>query len=291
MMTDYFSSIRLSTSRWASPLWQHSHVRNPAMKILTSAFLRALCLVVLVLPGISSAQQKTIVQLQTELVSSWLVTVEGEERTRTLRISGASQKSGDELLLEAVYGWTDGNHTAISASLVQSGQDVKLLFTTQPGSKVAALQTSNGIFEGTFTATNGTIKPVKIEKVSDESLQARIAAAKARTAGVIVEPGPNVPKECAAFSGRWTGDWPYYGRKWLWVVEVSANCVAKCRGTTTSAAPSTYQSCEIKDNVLVYQKQDGKEYYEHRGDELWARYVYSGGQNNAVYRKLKPGEN
>ncbi len=260
------------------------------MKIVASAFLRAFCLIVLVLPGISSAQ-KTITQLQTELLSSWLVTVEGEDRTRTLRISGASAKSDGTLLLEAVYGWSDENQTPVTASLIQSGQDVKLLFTTQPGSKVATVQTSNETFEGTFTATNGSVSRVKIEKVSDEALQTRIAAAKTRAAGMIVEPGPDVPKECAAFSGRWTGRWPYYSQTWLWVVEVGANCVAKCMSWSTSAVPNTFQSCEIKNNVLVRQKPDGMEHYALRGDELWARYVYSGGQNNAVFRRLKPGEN
>lgn len=260
------------------------------MKTIASAFLRAFCLIVLVSPGISSAQQKTLAQLQTEVVSSWVVTVEGESRTRTLKISGASQESNDTLLLDAVYGWTDGNQTPISASFVQSGQEVKLLLTTQPGSKVTATQTSNGIFEGTFTPTNGTPKPVKVQKVSGEELQAKITAAKASRAAVIVEPGPDVPKDCAAFSGRWTGNWPYYGQTWLWVAEVSVSCVAKCNSLSTLDIPNRFQSCDIKDKVLVRQKTDGAEYYELRGDALWARYVYSGGQNNAVFRKLKPGE-
>jgi len=261
------------------------------MKTIACGFLRAFCLIVLVLPGFSSAQQKAIAQLQTELISSWLVTVEGEDRTRTLQIIGATQKSDDALILDAVYGWTDRNQTAISASVVQSGKDVKLLFTTQRGSKVATVQASNGTFEGNITATNGTVKPVKIERVSDESLQARITAITASSAvGVFVYPDSDVPKECGAFFGRWTGRWPRYGQTWLWVVEVGANCVAKCMSWTTAAVPNTFQSCDIKNNVLMREKTDGIEYYELRGDEIWARYSFSGGQNNTVFRKLKPGE-
>ena len=262
------------------------------MNTISSVFVRAFCLIFLVFPGISSAQQKTLAQLQTEVLSSWLVTVAGESRTRTLKISRASQESDDTLLLDAVYGWTDENQTPIAASLILSGQDVKLSFTTQPGTKVAATQTSSGVFEGTFTLPKGTVKSVKIEKVSEEALQAKISAAKAsRAAALIVAPGPDVPKDCAAFSGRWTGNWPNYGRTWLWVVEVGANCVAKCTNTGSSNAPKSFQACNIKGKVLERQKPDGAEYYEVHGDELWARYVYSRGQNNAVFWKLKPGEN
>ena len=259
------------------------------MKTIASVLLRSFFVIVLVLPGISSAQQKTLTQLQTEVISSWIVTPEGEKRTRTLKISGASQKPDDTLLLDAVYGWTDGNQTPISASIVQSGQEVKLLFTTQPGSKVTATQTSNGVFEGTFVTTNGAAKPVKIQKVSEEELQTKIAAAKATRTVAIVAPGPDVPKDCAAFSGRWTGEWPNYGQTWLWVVEIDANCVAKCINWNSSV-PTRFESCPIKDNVLVRTKTDGAEYYEVHGDELWARYVYSGGKKSAVFWKLKPGE-
>lgn len=260
------------------------------MSTINSTILRALCILFLVLPGISFSQQKTLVELQTDLVSPWLVTVEGEQRTRTLRITKTVRKSDDVLLLDAVYGWTDGNQTSISASVVQSGQNVQLLFTTQPGSKVAAVQTSSGIFEGTFTATNGTVKQVKVAKVSEEGVQAKAASLNARATEVFVNPGSDVPKECAAFFGRWTGNWQNYGQTWLWVVEVSPNCVAKCMNWSTSSVPTTFQSCEIKNNVLVREKSDGVEYYDLHGDELWARYVYSGGQTNAVFKKLKPGE-
>lgn len=234
--------------------------------------------------------QPSLTQLKTELVSAWLVTVDGEERTRTLKVTEVEQKDFGIFPLEAVYGWTDGNQTPVRAEINQSGQERTLLLTTQPGSKIAATQRSDGNFIGTFTSTSGQTKGLKIEKVSDESLQARMAANASRASGMIVEPGSDVPKECAAFSGRWTGSWPNYGQTWLWVVEVGANCVAKCMSWTTSAVPTRFQSCDIKDNVLVRQKPDGMEHYELRGDELWARYAYMGGQNSAVFRKLKPSE-
>lgn len=224
------------------------------MKITARVYLYLYCTIMFITPGMSSAQQKTLAQLQTEMVSSWLVTVEGEDRTRTLKISGAAQKSEDTLLLDAVYGWTDGNQTPISASLMQSGQEVKLFYTTQPGARVAATQTSSGTFEGTFTLTNGTAKPVKVQKVSEEELQARIATAKAaRAAGVIVKPNSNVPELCAAFSGQWTGTWSQggIGQYWLWVVEIDANCTAKYAYLSHPNPPRGFAKTKIEDGAFI----------------------------------------
>jgi len=152
------------------------------MNITARVYLGLCFTFMFITPGMSTAQQRTLAQSQTEIVSSWLVIVAGEDRTRTLRISGATQKSGDTLHLEAIYGWSDENQTPISASLIHSGPNVKLFLSTQLGSKVEATQAPNGTFEGTFTLTNGTAKQVKVQKVSEEELQARIATAKAATA-------------------------------------------------------------------------------------------------------------
>lgn len=264
------------------------------MKTIASALLRMFCLFVFVLPVMATAQQKTFEQIKAEMISSWVVAVEGESRTRTIKISAASLQPDSSVRLDAVYGWIDGNQTAISASLVQSGQDVKLLLTTQAGSNVKATHTSDGLFVGTFTPTNGAAKPVKIQKVSNDELQTKIDAVKATMGGVIVAPGPDVPKDCAAFSGRWAGNWPGYGRTWLWVAQVSAICIAKCTQPDTADIPNKnrFQFCDITDKVLVLKGSAATLSYELHGDELWARYVSSSGQqNNTVFRKLKPGEN
>lgn len=137
---------------------------------------------------IASGKENTIAQLQTELVSPWLVTVAGEDRTRTLRITAASQQSDGTLLLEAVYGWSDTEQSAIQASASKSGQKNTLQFVTQASSKIVATETSNGIFEGTFTLKNGTTKAIRIEKISEDALQRKVSHALGAT--LVVKPAP-----------------------------------------------------------------------------------------------------
>ncbi|MCK9380394.1 MAG: hypothetical protein M0P95_04920 [Sulfuritalea sp.] len=237
------------------------------------------------------AQESTLAQLQTDLVSPWLVTIKGQARTLILRITAAKHRNDEAFALDATYGFIDGRQDAVEAEVMQTAKERKLRFNTQSGNRYAVTQTPSGLFEGTYTGSKGNTKEVSMERLSEDELKQRMASYQAgRTAKIIVEPGSDVPKECAAFSGRWTGSWPVYGQTWLWVVEVAANCVAKCMSWTTSAVPNRFQSCDIKNNVLMREKPDGMEYYELRGDELWARYVYTGGQNGAVFRKLTPGE-
>lgn len=258
------------------------------MKAITSALLRICCTFIFVAPTISYAQQ-----LQTELVSSWLVTVEGENRTRTLKITGAAQKPDGALLLEAVYGWTDGNQTPISASATQTGQEAKLQFATQSGSQITAVRTSGSSFEGTFTDKAGLVKPVKVQKLSDEELQSKIATAKvARAAAIIVKPAENVPASCSGFSGQWTGTWSQggIGQYWLWVVEIDANCVAKFAYLGHPNPPKGFATTEIKDGAFSIPNRStgGMSVLKRNGDELWANYSNpSGGTNSAVFVKVR----
>lgn len=108
--------------------------------------------------------EPTLTQLQTEMISPWLVTVEGEDRTRILRITGAEKTNAETLQLEAVYGWTDARQTQVKGEVSQTAQERKLLITTQADSKIVATQTSSGLFTGTFTTRNGWAKAVRIEK-------------------------------------------------------------------------------------------------------------------------------
>lgn len=262
------------------------------MKILESIFVLLFYTIISFSTGISFAQEKTIAQLQTELISPWLVTVEGEIRTRTLRITGAAQKPDGTLLLEAVYGWTDAGQSAIPASASQSGQKNTLQFATQSSSQVVATQTSNGNFEGTFTY-KGTTKAIKIEKILEGDLQLKVATAKAaRAATIIVKPAADVPASCASFSGEWTGTWSQggIGQYWLWVVGIDANCVAKFAYLSHPRPPVGFTTVEIKDGALpiVNRSTGGTSIIERHGDELWARYSNpSGGTNNAVFKKVQ----
>ena len=50
------------------------------------------CSLVIAHMGVSVAQESTLPQLKADLISPWLVMVDGESRTRTLRITGVAQK-------------------------------------------------------------------------------------------------------------------------------------------------------------------------------------------------------
>lgn len=174
---------------------------------------------------------------------------------------------------------------------VYAGPKNTLRFTTPAGSQVIASQSASGTFEGEFSY-GGIAKPIKIEKLSEDDLKARVDSARdARIEQIMVKPAADVPATCAAFGGVWTGTWPGYGQKWLWVVEVNANCVARYADRINRSIPETFQSSQIKEGLLVRQKPDGLEYYELRGDELRARFAPNfGAHNSTVYRRTQPAE-
>ena len=86
--------------------------------------------------------------MQTGLVSPWLGTVAGENRTRNLRIKAVAQKTAETFLLEAENGYSDERQTAVKAEIEQIGQERKLLLVTQADSKIVATQTPNGMIAG-----------------------------------------------------------------------------------------------------------------------------------------------
>ncbi len=114
-----------------------------------------------------------------------------------------TQTSAGTFLLDAIYGWTDGNQTPVKAELIQQTAERTLFVTTQPGSKLVATQQPDGTFVGTFTSRNGQPKGLKLEKLSeDELLNVKI---RFSAPVVIVKPATDVPASCAAFSGNQGG--------------------------------------------------------------------------------------
>lgn len=109
---------------------------------------------------------------------------------------------------------------------------------------------------------------------------------------VIVPPGANVPKQCADFSGVWMGDWGRNaGKYWLWVLEVTEDCVARIRTTDSPVFPTAFGTTRIKNGVLEFiSNQGSRESFELRGDELWARSTGSYGSFTTIYRRYQSGE-
>ncbi|MCM8595184.1 hypothetical protein [Accumulibacter sp.] len=264
------------------------------MKIAASVLFRIVSTMIFVWPGISFTQEQTIAHLQTELVSPWLVAVDGEDRSRTLRITGVRQEPDGKLVLDAAFGWTDGNQVSVPASAIQSGQETRVLFVTQAGTQVAVVLTSSGLFEGTFTNKKGVVKAVRGERLSETDLKLKIAAAKAaRAAKIVVKPSADVPESCAAFSGQWVGRWSVgnVGQNWLWIAEVDLNCSAKVSIERSDSPPNSFSTVEIKDGELSFlcnSSTGGTCVFKRNGNDLWATYSNpSGGKNSAVFEKVR----
>ncbi len=157
------------------------------------------------------------------------------------------------------------------------GDSGKVFFSTTRKVDHTQIQ---GVLEVGCTSANCLNEATAISTTAQTPSQMKLA---------IQQPGADVPASCARFVGGWTGTWPFYGQTWFWVAEVDANCVAKCAARTSPAFPDAFQTCEIKGDLLTRKKPDGLEYYEMRGDELWARFVGSQ-NNNTVFRKFQPSE-
>jgi len=258
---------------------------------MTRLLIRIVCTLFVFFGALMAHAQTSVAQLQTELISAWLVTVEGEVRTRTLRISGVEKKEEGKFLLDSVYGWTDGNQTVVKVEISQTAQERTLLLTTQPGSKIAVTQKSDGAFVGTFTTPNGETKGVVLEKLSDVELLALRSRMKAPTA--IVKPTDDVPPSCSAFSGKWTGRWGSgnAGQAWLWVANIDSKCSAKISYLSSNRTPTSYETVVIKDGVLEWvcnKSTGGTCILKIKGDDIWGSYSNtSGGFNSAVFKKFE----
>lgn len=243
------------------------------------------------------AQTKPLAELQTELISPYLVTVEGESRMRTLRITGAAQKSDGALLLEATYGWIDnppGVSPPVVASVNQSSQEIRLVFTSQANSKVTSIRSPDGSFEGTISYRNGETKTIKIQKLSENELQLKVVAVQnARAKTIIIRPVADVPADCAALSGEWTGAWSQggIGQYWLWVVGVDTNCMAKFAYLSHSRPPVGFATAVIKNGALSFicnSSTGGTCVFKRSGNMLHANYSNpSGGSNYAAFEKIQ----
>ena len=250
--------------------------------------LRLIILIVAVFMFFGAAPayaQPDLSQMKAELLSGWLVTIDGEDQTRTLRILGMEQKDGGKFSLDAVYGMTDGRQTAVKAEINQTDRQRTLLLTTQPGSKIAANQGPDGNFNGTITFTNGSVKGLTLEKLSDAELLQAVAKIKAGPA--IEMPASNVPASCAPFIGGWTGKWGGLGQRYLWVVGIDAGCKAKYAYGSKMA--SNFKVIEVSKGVFSFPcgTTGGLCHFEHHGDELWGRYSGPDGTNTSVYKKVQ----
>jgi hypothetical protein len=235
--------------------------------------------------------QVSLDQVKGEVVSAWVVTVDGEMRKRLLRISGIEQKDSATFSLSATYGWIDAYKPPVKAELVQSGKERTLNFVTGSNSKIVATQNTDGVFVGTFSPTSGPSKGIRLVKVSDDELSKVLADAQAAVA--IAKPAENVPPACAAFSGKWSGMWSQggIGQQWLWIMSIDNKCMAKIAYVSSNNPPTSFEMVEIKDGTLEWicnRSTQGTCVMKRNGNDLWANYHNpSGGVNSAVFSKIE----
>ncbi len=106
-------------------------------------------------------------------------------------------------------------------------------------------------------------------------------------------PSADIPAQCSAFLGVWTGKWDYgnYGEMRLEVNEVDTNCIAKgSYGPSDSQKPWPFEGAEISGDKLSWlcnKARGGTCVFEYHGDTIWAKYHDpSGGRNNGVFKKV-----
>ena len=232
--------------------------------------------------------QPSLPQVQAELIGSWLATVEGDTRPRTLSIESVQQKSENVFSLEAEFGYSDIRRAKADAEISQTATERKLALTAKSGAKITATQTLNGVLTGTFFFTDGTTRPITLTKLSADELRTKVEAAL--KGPEIIKPTAEVPSSCAAFSGKWTGTWGYgVGQQWLWIPSIDSKCVAKVIYSSSKWAHGKVEMVEIKDGTLsiVCGGVDTCR-FNVKGDELWAAaYGSAGANNNAVFKRTE----
>jgi YHS domain-containing protein len=137
----------------------------------------------------SMAQTTSVAPARPSLVGSWLVTVEGDAATRTLIVTEEAPTS-DGALLQAQYGMTTQGQSPISARMLRVSDQRQLVLVTQAGTRIAATETSDGTFKGTFTLKNGGVKEVAIARISEEM---RRQLAQAGPTLALQKSEPNAP--------------------------------------------------------------------------------------------------
>jgi hypothetical protein len=213
--------------------------------------------------------------IRSDVVSGWIVEVEGEARSRTLRISDVVPRSDGVWDLRAVYGWSDVKSQSIVRAELATRQDAYVMTIVTPvNSVITAHGGANGVLTGTIQFRSAQVKPVRLVRVSDAEFDRHRSERIARAANHgIVPPGPDVPPACAAFVGGWVGPWTTCtvvgAERWLWVVEVDAACTAK-----VSTGPNGYRGPftrgTIRNGVLLTPCDDGQDCkYERVGEKLW----------------------
>jgi hypothetical protein len=214
----------------------------------------------------STAEDASTAAWKTSILGPWVITSPGDNRFATLMIRGLTPNA-DGFQLDALTG---GN--AVPAAAVVPRDGVRTMeLTLASGMKFSVKQVSDVLFEGTATAASGEVRPAQVRSL-------------------LAKPDAAVPAGCAAFHGGWGGIWGQgVGATRLWVLgeDASCNVYYSYQSTTSDDVPATYRKGTIKDNTLaVGCGTSGTCVFTQKGDQVWATYTSTSGNNTAVFRRV-----
>ncbi len=119
-----------------------------------------------------------------DLVNTWVVTVQGDTRQRTLKVTSVHKISADIFQADGSYGWIDANQDKVQLELTNSPIGLEMRFSTPASSSLTANQQADGSFSGTIAFKDGSAKPVLLRKANENDLFAaqQPAASSQKTA-------------------------------------------------------------------------------------------------------------
>lgn len=229
-------------------------------------------------------------QVNNLAATSWIATVEGEAKTRTIAITTVSPKADGVLELQANYSFTGGNVYPVQAQLSQSVSPRQLTLITPADTKIVATERADGSFQGTFTLKDGRVKGIIITRLSGDI---QLAAAKPATGTL----AGDVPAECAAYVGAWVGRWNQggFGDMYLRITDVRSvggeGCMARYSYSSSATTVPGKKTLEIKDGAIAFvcnSSTGGTCVFTRKSDALWASYSNTmGGQNSGTFKRTE----
>lgn len=118
--------------------------------------------------------------VQRRLVASWLVSVQGEPRTRTLNVRSIEPKGERIWALDATYGWTGGRLQAVKAEVSTVPGGYRLQIVTPADSTITVESADSKGFEGTFTPKSSKSRRVSIALATADTPRSDPPAPKAQ---------------------------------------------------------------------------------------------------------------
>lgn len=188
------------------------------------------------------------------LTGYWQLAVEGAPRTGFLNILRVGPTGPAQAQAEAEIGLSRLGARPLNVDVTATGGGFSLRFVTPHGARVDLQGTAEGEFTGSHIDRAGESRPLRMTRIDDPA-----SIPERSPALYVVKPGPEVPPECAAFSGLWGGRWLFATKAplWLWVLEVDARCRATIAYMSQFTRPRDSQQIEIKQGAITVRSLAG----------------------------------